>query len=71
MRTHNWLYHYHERQGVLKSFTGIVRRSKYFPHPPEVPFAVFTDNYAALRECYEAFIPDAENFMKSLTAELS
>ncbi|MGN7719892.1 ACP phosphodiesterase [Chitinophaga sp. 22620] len=64
MKSHNWLYNYRQRDGVLKSFTGMVRRSKYFPHPVEVPFGVFEDNYAALQECYDGFFPDAVAFMQ-------
>lgn len=71
MRTHNWLYHYHEPVSILRSFGGIVRRSKYYDHPAEVPYGVLLDNYDDLRDCYNAFIPEAENFMKSLTLELS
>ncbi|WP_423736807.1 ACP phosphodiesterase [Chitinophaga caseinilytica] len=71
MQSQNWLYHYYERISIFRSFGGIVRRSKYYPHPADVPYGVFNDHYAALRDCYNAFIPDAENFMKSLTSELS
>lgn len=65
MRSHNWLYHYHERDGIYKSFSGIIRRAKYFEPPVEVPFGVFEDNYKILGECYTAFFPDALAFMKS------
>lgn len=71
MQSQNWLYHYHERDAILRSFGGIVRRSKYFQHPAAVPYNVFTAQYRDFRDCYNAFIPDAENFMKSLTKELS
>lgn len=71
MRTHNWLYHYHERDSILRSFGGIIRRARYFNQPAAVPYAVLSDHYEELRDCYNTFIPDAENFMKSLTIELS
>lgn len=65
MRTHNWLYGYRFKEGVLKSFTGMVRRSRHFPHPAEVPFGVFDNNYAALQQCYDSFFPDAVVFMRN------
>ncbi|MBO9153166.1 ACP phosphodiesterase [Chitinophaga sp. GCM10012297] len=65
MRTHNWLYGYRFKDGVLKSFTGMVRRSKYFPHPVDVPFGVFENHYAALQHCYDSFFPDAVAFMRN------
>lgn len=64
MTSHNWLYNYHHKDGILKSFTGIIRRAKYFEPPVEVPFGVFEDNYIILEECYNAFFPDAVVFMK-------
>lgn len=71
MRSQNWLYHYHERDGIFRSLSGIVRRAKYYPHPAAVPFAVLNEHYDALGDCYRAFIPDAENFMKTLANDLS
>lgn len=64
MRTHNWLYGYRFKDGVLQSFTGMVRRAKYFPHPVSVPFGVFDSHYAALQDCYDNFFPDAAAFMQ-------
>lgn len=64
MRRYNWLYEYHQQDGIYKSFSGIVRRAKYFDQPVEVPFGVFVDNYYILEECYRAFFPDAMAFMK-------
>ncbi|RPD40390.1 ACP phosphodiesterase [Chitinophaga barathri] len=69
MRSHNWLYGYRHKDGVLQSFKGMVRRAKYFPHPVDVPFGVFTDNYKALRACYNSFFPDAVAFMKNETGK--
>lgn len=64
MRQHNWLYQYHLKDGIYQSFSGIVRRAKYFDQPVNVPFGVFEDNYNILAECYQAFFPDALAFMK-------
>lgn len=68
MRSHNWLYNYHHKDGIYQSFTGIIRRAKYFEQPVEVPFGVFEDNYDTLEECYQAFFPDALAFMKERTS---
>lgn len=65
MRTNNWLLHYREREGIFSSFSGIVRRAKYFKRPATVPFAVFEEHYLTLGDCYREFFPDAEAFMKN------
>ncbi|RPE13331.1 DUF479 domain-containing protein [Chitinophaga lutea] len=65
MRTENWLYRYHERDGIFRSFSGIVRRAKYFEHPADVPFGVFEHHYLTLGDCYREFFPDALAFMKN------
>lgn len=65
MRTQNWLYHYRQRDGVLKSITGLVRRASHFPQPASVPFGVFTTHYHALQACYDSFFPDAVAFMRN------
>lgn len=64
MRTQNWLYYYHQKDGIYKSFSGVVRRAKYFPHTVEVPYNVFETYYAELEACYLAFFPDALAFMQ-------
>lgn len=70
MRTHNWLYHYHEMDGIFRSFSGIVRRAKYFNQPATVPYSVFEQHYDALALCYRQFFPDALDFMKDRFAAL-
>ncbi|MGX5819915.1 acyl carrier protein phosphodiesterase [Chitinophaga lutea] len=69
MRTQDWLYHYRERDGIFKSFSGIVRRARYFDRPATVPFSVFEEHYLTLGDCYRAFFPDATAFMRQLAKE--
>lgn len=65
MRRENWLYHYHKKDAILRSFSGIVRRAKYFSKPATVPFEVFEEHYETLALCYRQFFPDALDYMKS------
>lgn len=65
MRSQNWLYQYHHKDGIFSSFSGIVRRAKYFDKPADVPFRVFEEHYATLGLCYRQFFPDALDYMKS------
>lgn len=65
MRSQNWLYHYQERTGIFSSFSGIIRRARYFDKPATVPFGVFEAHYRTLELCYQQFFPDALDYMKS------
>lgn len=35
MKQYNWLYHYRERQGVARSFNGLVRRARFLSESDE------------------------------------
>lgn len=65
MRSGDWLYNYHKRDAIFQSFSGIVRRAKYFSKPATVPFGVFETHYETLALCYRQFFPDALDYMKS------
>lgn len=56
MKNQDWLYHYHEDAGMLKSFTGMVRRAKYI-HDSDAAFQLFMRNKERIRICYDAFFP--------------
>lgn len=71
MRSHNWLYNYHYKEGIHKSFSGIVRRAKYFEKPVSVPYGVFEEHYDSLALCYRQFFPDALAFMQARFAALT
>jgi len=68
MRTNDWLYNYSSREGIFQSFSGITRRAQHLEVPATVPFAVFENHYAELKNCYEGFFPDLEAHVKGLIA---
>lgn len=54
MKTQNWLYHYHSREGAGKSFGGLVRRSLHLSES-DTAFALFEQHYQRLASCYRQF----------------
>jgi len=63
MQSQNWLYHYKDKEGIAKSFGGLVRRAAYL-HESDIAFAVFEKEYDTLQTCYEAFFPSLKQFTK-------
>jgi len=61
MKQYNWMYGYREREGIMHSFRGLVRRATYLTES-ETAFALFEEHYATLRQCYEDFFPDMKAF---------
>jgi len=61
MQTQNWLYNYRYREGIQKSFGGLVRRSVYLTES-DTAFQVFNDSYEKLQMCYAAFFPELKKF---------
>lgn len=61
MKSHNWLYNYRFRQGIRRSFEGLVRRSKYL-NESDIAFNIFERNYNELKEHYRIFFPALKNF---------
>jgi acyl carrier protein phosphodiesterase len=61
MITHNWLYNYQFHEGIRRSFEGLARRAKYI-NESEKAFAIFENNYIALKECYQVFFPELKAF---------
>lgn len=54
MRTQDWLLHYRSKQGIEKSFGGLVRRAAYL-HESEKAFQIFEINYQRFEDCYRHF----------------
>jgi acyl carrier protein phosphodiesterase len=57
MQQQDWLSNYRFTWGIEKSFGGVVRRSAYLTESA-VAFAVFMENQAAMKQCYDAFFPE-------------
>ena len=57
MRDQNWLYNYHTRLGIEKSFGGVVRRAAYLTES-ETAAKLFAEHYQLLQDCYRQFWKD-------------
>jgi acyl carrier protein phosphodiesterase len=72
MQSQNWLYGYRFKEGINKSFGGLVRRASYL-NESETAFKIFNKNYDRLQEFYSAFFPELKEFafkkMQQLQAE--
>lgn len=64
MKLNNWLYNYQYREGIQRSFGGLVRRSKYL-HESDTAFAIFEKKYNELKECYTNFFPHLKDFART------
>jgi acyl carrier protein phosphodiesterase len=61
MQSQNWLYNYRYREGIEKSFQGLVRRAAYLSESATA-FAIFNNQYDALQTCYNDFFPALKQF---------
>ncbi|SFW39481.1 acyl carrier protein phosphodiesterase [Chitinophaga sancti] len=71
MKEQNWLYGYRLNDGMYKTFSGIVRRSRYLDVSADVPFAAFEENYDALSASYQTFFPDLVTFVQNVPGDLT
>ena len=69
MKTHNWLFGYHTKEGIERSFRGLVRRSVYMTES-NTAFMLFQQYYEELRACYDELIPAIKIFAKQRISEL-
>lgn len=70
MQQQNWLYHYKFREGIEKSFGGLVRRAAYLSES-KIAFQIFNEHYEDLGKCYQSFFPSLENFAFNHLAALN
>lgn len=72
MESQNWLYGYRFKEGIRKSFGGLVHRAAYM-NESETAFEIFNKNYDRFAEHYSAFFPELKEFafkkMQQLRAE--
>jgi acyl carrier protein phosphodiesterase len=61
MRSQNWLYNYQFKEGINKSFGGLVRRAAYM-HEHNTAFQIFETHYNALKNYYQLFFPHLKSF---------
>jgi acyl carrier protein phosphodiesterase len=70
MKQQNWLYNYRFKEGIEKSFGGLVRRAAYLTESATA-FQVFNTNYDALAAYYQSFFPLLKEFAIHKLAELN
>ncbi|HET9056689.1 MAG TPA: ACP phosphodiesterase [Chitinophagaceae bacterium] len=61
MKSQNWLYNYQFRQGIEKSFGGIVQRASYLSESDKA-FALFEKHYSELHRYFNEFFPALKAF---------
>lgn len=61
MKSQNWLYNYRYKEGIQKSFRGLVYRAAYL-NEADVAFEIFNEYYHELENCYNNFFPDLKKF---------
>lgn len=69
MQIQNWLYGYRTREGIHKSFGGLVRRAAYLDDSlPAI--RIFENSFDHLQNCYTAFWKEAKPFILNRFQEL-
>ncbi len=61
MKQQNWLYNYRLKEGMEKSFGGLVRRAAYLSESATA-FNIFNEYYDELSGCYDDFFPALKDF---------
>jgi len=61
MKSQNWLYNYRLKDGIQKSFEGLVYRAAYL-NESAVAFEIFNKYYHELENCYLDFFPELKKF---------
>jgi acyl carrier protein phosphodiesterase len=69
MQSQNWLYGYGFKEGIRKSFGGLVRRASYLDES-EKAFKIFNENYQQLAQYYADFFPELKEFAFQKTQQL-
>lgn len=69
MKQHDWLFNYQYTWGIERSFEGLARRAAYIKES-ETAFAVFMENYKALKDSYTIFFPTLKKFASRYVSEL-
>lgn len=62
MKAQNWLYNYQFKQGIQKSFEGLVYRAAYL-NESDIAFEIFNQHYHELENCYREFFPELKEFV--------
>jgi len=55
------LYNYQFKEGIQKSFQGLVYRSTYL-NESVIAYEIFNEHYSELQNCYDEFFPELLQF---------
>jgi acyl carrier protein phosphodiesterase len=69
MKSQDWLYEYHLKEGIKKGFNGLVRRAEYL-YESEIAFKIFNENYGELEQSYHDFFPELKEFSFKMLSNL-
>ena len=69
MKSQNWLYNYASKEGIQKSFQGLVYRAAYM-NESAVAFEIFNKYYHELENCYLDFFPELKVFASGYISNL-
>ncbi len=61
MELQNWLYNYRLKEGIFRSFRGLVHRAAYM-NDEKPACEIFVHHYEELKGCYEVFFPELKAF---------
>ncbi len=61
MKMQNWLYNYQFKEGIQKSFQGLVYRATYLEESV-IAFEIFNKHYEELKSCYAEFFPQLKEY---------
>ena len=61
MKSQNWFYNYRLKEGIQRSFEGLVYRAAYL-NESAVAFKIFNQYYDEFENCYLNFFPDLKKF---------
>src|SRR5699024_4105584 len=61
MKQEDWLYNYHTKEGIRKSFAGIYRRANYLKKS-DAAFESFLESYDNLQQAYFMFMPAMKKY---------
>lgn len=69
MKSQNWLYNYQFKEGIQKSFQGLVYRATYL-NESVIAYEIFNEYYSELQNCYDEFFPELLQFASENLSKL-
>ncbi len=70
MKSQNWLYNYQFKEGIQKSFNGLVYRAAYL-NESAIAFEIFNKYYSELQNCYREFFPYLSQFARKKMSQFA